>query len=122
MRADTIALVNQSGGSASGNMSGNLLFGVPYANGNYGALKLAQIFGYSIQANFLSGSPAGTLVLQASNDDVNFCDIPGTSFAVTGTGSFLWNITSSNYLYVQLKWTAGSSTGTLTALAYVRGF
>lgn len=123
MRADTIILVNQDDGERTGDMSDDLIFGVTYPDGSQGALKLAQIFGYSIQANFLTGSPLGTLVLQASNDGVNFCDVPGASFDVTGVGSFLWNVTSSNYLYAQVAWTAtGGSTGTLSALAYVRGF
>lgn len=116
MRATTVPLL--TGGSKSGDSSGDLAFGFG-PNGD-----LSQIYGYSIQAIYTNGAPAGTLVLQASNDGINFCDIAGTSFVVTGTGNFLWNVTNSNYLYVQMAWTpdGGGSTGTMQSLAYIRGF
>lgn len=110
MRANTIVLLQN--GQKTGDMTGALTFGPE---------KLAQIYGYGIQANF-SGSPAGTLKIQASIDGVGWSDIPGSSFTVTGAGSFLWNVTSSNYLYVQMIWTPTSGSGTLSALAYIRGF
>lgn len=120
MRASTIVLYN-SNGAKSGDMSGNLIFGTLNAFNIFQPLDLEQIFGYSIQANY-SGVPAGSLKLEASNDNVNWTDIPGTAFTVAGPGSFLWNVSSSNYLYVRLVWTAsGGSTGTLTGLAFVRG-
>lgn len=112
MRATTVSLLTN--GSQSGDASQSLTFGPQ---------NLSQIYGYSIQAIYTTGAPAGTLKLQASNDGINFCDIPGTPFAVTGTGSFLWNVSSSNYLYVQMVWTpSGGSSGTMQSLAYMRGF
>lgn len=110
MRATSVILLRA--GIPSGSMAGALTFGPQ---------NLAQIYGYSIQAVY-AGSPAGELKLQASNDGINYCDIPGTNYTVTGSGSFLWNVSNSNYLYIQMVWTPTSGTGTLSALAYIRGF
>lgn len=111
MRATTVIL-KDAAGAISGDASGSLTFGPQSLN---------QIFGYSIQAVY-TGSPAGVLTLQASNDGTNFCDIPGTAFTVSAAGSFLWNVTGSNYLYVQMTWVPTSGSGTLSAFAYIRGF
>lgn len=130
MKAAPIILLNQANGATTGDMSGDLKFGIfqsisaPALVGqSYIPLKLQEYYGYSIQANYLTGSPTGTLKVQASNDGINFCDIPGTPFVVTGTGSFLWNFTWANYLYSQLVWThTGGSSGTLAAIGFIRGF
>lgn len=96
----------------NGDMSGNLIAGPE---------QLTYIYGYAVQANY-SGSPAGVLKLQASNDGVNFVDIADTTFAISAAGSTVINCTSSNYLYVQCVWTAsGGSTGSLSVDIVIKG-
>lgn len=124
MRASPITLYDAAG-DESGSTASALIFGTKGPSGQLGRpLDLEQIYGYSIQAFYLDGSPAGTLSLQASNDGTSWCEIPGTPVTVTGTGSFLWNVSSSNYRYVRLAWVTagGGSTGHLSAIAFVRGF
>ena len=124
MRASSITLFDAAG-NASESSAGALVFGVKGPANQLGLpLSLEQVFGFSIQANFLTGSPAGTLELAASNDGVNFSPIPGTSYTVTGVGSQLWNVPGPMYKFVQMTWTpaGGGSSGPISAIAYVRGF
>lgn len=71
---------------------------------------------FSIQLIW-GGTPTGNLKLQASNDGVNWVDIPGTSLALGGSaGSAILNIDDAFYTQfrVVFTWTLGS--GTLTGI------
>ena len=96
---------------------------------------LDQAFGYSVQCIYTtSGTLAGTLKLQGSNNhvqDINgnvitagtFTDIPGqsTTLSVSANGSYMFNV-EAWYLYFQLVYTtANSDTGVLNAFATIKG-
>ncbi len=80
----------------------------------------------SIQAVYAStggGVPRGTISLAGSNDNVNFVTIAGSTTAITGSGSGIWNINGTGYDYIQGQFVpiAGSS-GQLTLTLYSKGF
>lgn len=78
------------------------------------SLSLNQQFGYSIQATW-TGTPNGTFKLQASNDNVNWSDLPNTVAAGGAAGSTIWNVTDVFYQYVRLFYTHSTQAGTLNA-------
>lgn len=89
--------------------------------------QLEQIFAYSMEAVY-TGSPNGTLSLQASNDynpntgNGTWTEIVDSPNAITGAGSSFWNVTSSNYKFVKLVYVRSSGTGSLSVNFYGRGF
>lgn len=70
-----------------------------------------------------TGSAAGTLKMQASNDDpvasngvpTNWSDIPSATIVVTGAGAFLIPKTELCYQYVRLVYT-NTGTGTISVI------
>ncbi len=79
---------------------------------------------------FWTGTPVGTLKVQISNDPVpttginpganvvNWTDLSGTSQDAGGAaGDFNWGLNFCRYGWLQLIYTAGSSTGLLTVNA-----
>lgn len=59
-------------------------------------------------------SPSGASVkLQASNDDINYTDISGTSSAISATGNILINVDGAGYKYIRAVFAIAS--GTITA-------
>lgn len=70
-----------------------------------------------------SGTPTGTLKLQASCDNVdepsqvtNWEDISGASTAIAGaSGSALWNVVNIGYKWLRLSYVFSSGTGTLNS-------
>lgn len=101
----------------SGDMSGSLS----------AVQQLDQIYAYSVEAVY-SGSPTGTLLLQASNDwdpsasTGTWTTIDDSSNSITSSGSSFWNVTSSNYKYLKFVYTFSSGSGTLNVFFYGRGF
>lgn len=96
-----------------------------------------QILTYSIQAIW-TGSPQGTLSVQASNDIVpidptsldpaanvtNWTTYTNGTQTLTGSGtagSYLWNSPISGYSWVRLTWTSSTATGTLNATFFGKG-
>lgn len=78
--------------------------------------------GYSIQAVITSssGPVTGTLSLQGSSDDTqatpsNWTTIAGSSTAVSGNGTVMWDVDNPNYHQVRLLYVTTSGTGTLNA-------
>lgn len=99
------------------------------------AQQLANVFGYSVQADYAtSGSLGGTLSLEASvdhrEDDKgnvlnagNFVTITNSPQVISGAGAFIWNIESSMYPYFRVRYThAGGDSGTLNVWFFLRGF
>lgn len=78
-------------------------------------------FGFSVQANILTGSPVGTIKLQSSVDGSTYVDYPGSSFAVSGTGSFIWNVTEVMFSNFQVVYTRTSGTGTMDVFMRYKG-
>lgn len=84
--------------------------------------SLNQIFSYSVAATF-TGSPTGTVSLQASLDNTNFVDIPASDQLIADAGTTIWNVSGSNYQYFRCAWVkTGGSSGTITIICFIRGF
>jgi hypothetical protein len=97
--------------------------------------QLNQGFGFSVQADYTTqGTLAGTLSLEASLDhqiDINgnvlvqgnWVTVQDSTQALNGSGSFIWNVTSSMFPFVRLVYdSADSDTGTLNAFLFERAF
>jgi hypothetical protein len=105
-------------------------------NANYVSpyVPLKSIYTYSIAA-IITGTPTGTIQLQASNDPetndtqtntsttpnmppstapVNWVVIANSPFIVTTAGEQMWNVNYTGYNYVRVQYIDGSS-GTSTA-------
>ena len=69
--------------------------------------NVTNVSGYSIQAVWTNGSsPIGTMSLQASNDSVNWSDIPNSSLPVAGNAdNNIFNVSKHAYYnFVRLKY------------------
>ena len=96
--------------------------------------SLQHVYTYSIQI-VITGTPTGTVKLQASADPVdqidlafeppvNWTDIANTSTSVSAAGSVLWNQADVGYNWVRIVYTdssSGSSTATMTAIVNTKG-
>lgn len=82
-----------------------------------------------IVATETSGTTAGTITLNGSNDGVNWkaATIAEASTALNtytatdlGSQTFIWRLTGAPYLYYQVSWTgSGTMVDTFTATIYV---
>ena len=77
--------------------------------------NVTNVPGYSIQAIWTDGStPVGVMSVQASNDAVNWSDIPNSSLPVgSNADNNIFNVSKRiNYNYTRLKyiWTSGNAT------------
>lgn len=76
---------------------------------------LSNITNYSVHAVW-TGTPTGTLDLQASNDGVNFISLLGSLINTGGAaGQHMFEVTSTSMDKVRLVYTFSSGSGTLTA-------
>lgn len=83
-------------------------------NGN--AVSVARASSFSVQPVWSGGgAPAGTLKLQYSNDNTNWDDISGQTFAVAADGNKMFTVNNVNYNFVRLVYTRTGGTGTLNA-------
>lgn len=104
------------------------------ANRNSPAVPLKSIFMYSIAFN-VTGTPTGTVKLQASNDPetndtiplpapANWVDIANSSFSLTASGETMWNVQYVAYNYVRVVYTdssSGASTATVNIIFNGKG-
>lgn len=87
----------------------------------------------SIQVVF-TGSTAGTVKLQASNDvyqflkqpspqpaPTNWTDVDNSSQSVSGAGTVMYNLTSMGYDILRIVYTRASGTGTMSARMVGKG-
>ncbi len=92
---------------------------------NSGAQRIRDNVGYALHLIWTntSGPVTGTFKLQASCDEgatpVNWEDISGTSTAVSGAGSQMYNMANQYYAWVRVVYTAGSGVGTLTVAKFI---
>ena len=87
---------------------------------------------YSIQAVW-TGTPAGTMKLQASNDPTpaigtipytvsNWSDITYSFLTLTGSaGNYLWSVDNCAYKFVRITYTNTSGSGSLAAIMVRKG-
>lgn len=104
------------------------------SNSDY--MELKNIYMYCITA-IITGTPTGTLKLQASNDPetnttvpnstappVNWVDIDDSTFTVTSAGNNMWNVREVAYNYVRVVYTdasGGASTATMKIIINCKG-
>ena len=87
------------------------------------AIPALNLFYASAQIAATGAGAAGTLVMQASNDDltaanavpVNWSNIPSATIAVSGAGAFLIPKIELSYQWVRLVYT-NSGTGTISVV------
>lgn len=107
-------------------------------NINGPAVPLRYIFMYTIAA-IITGTPTGTVKLQASNDPetndtmpngvpapvpTHWVDIDDSSFPVTTAGETMWNVRYIGYNYVRVVYldsSGGASTATMTVIFNGKG-
>jgi len=108
------------------------------ANRNTTFVELKSIVLYCIAA-VITGTPTGTIKLQACNDPdtnntipvpnntanpTNWVDITGSSFVVTTAGETMWNVRDPGYNYVRVAYvdaSGGASTATMTVVFNGKG-
>lgn len=91
------------------------------------AVDSADLVRCTVQA-VVTGSPVGSLVVQASNDNVtgatadkaaaaatNWTAIPGAAVAVNGAGTYLIPVVELAYRAIRVAYVPTSGTGTLTS-------
>ena len=86
-----------------------------------GAHTFQQAYGYAVQAVWTGAAITGTIKLQATIDGTNWSDIAGTSNAVSGPGSFLWNVNGAFYDQYRVYFVYTSGSGTITVLSETKG-
>ncbi len=84
------------------------------------SLLLDQIYGFSFQAIY-TGSPDGTLKLQASNDGETWDDVPSSSLIISAAGHTLYNVTDVFYKYVRVYFEFSSGSGSLNVYYFAKG-
>ncbi len=112
-------------------------------NANYNSpyTPLRNVYTYSIAA-IVTGTPTGTIKLQASNDPetndtqtnstglppavgpTNWADITNSTFTLTAAGETMWNVNAVGYNYVRVVYTdtsSGTSTATLKLVINCKG-
>lgn len=92
----------------AGAMAGNL---------TSGTIDIAEVSGYCVHAIW-TGAPVGNIIIQGSNDDVNYKAVVTTA-AGGALGQLLSNQSAQHYRYLQVIYTATSGTGVLDV--YVSG-
>ena len=78
-------------------------------------------FAFQVVLTKISGTVAGTVILQASLDGTNFVTVPGTdtlTLANVTTNNIIWTLTSTPYLYYRAACT-GSGTMSAKCFGYV---
>lgn len=84
------------------------------------AYDLGDLKSCSIHVDFTGSDLAGSLKLQASNDNSDWVDVGNSTQSVTSATSHLWNITSAEYRYIRPVWTASSGSGNITVVLYAK--
>jgi len=95
---------------------------------------LTHSVGNSIQIE-ITGTLVGSLKLQGSSDPVpdsnfqaktmkvdNWTDMLGSTQAITGSGTVMYNISDTFFNWVRVVYTSTSGTGTITAAFNAKGF
>jgi hypothetical protein len=115
-------------------------------NGNYNSpyVPLKQIYTYTMAA-IITGTPTGTVQIQASNDPetndtqynttssplrpptvapTNWVTIANSPFSVSSAGETMWNVNYAGYNYVRVQYidsSGGTSTATMTIIFNGKG-
>lgn len=108
------------------------------ADYNSPATPLKTAYMYAMAAN-VTGTPTGSIKLQACNDPetnttiptgipypqaMNWVDIDNSTFTLNSAGETMWNVRAVAYNYVRVVYTdasGGSSTATMNLVVNVKG-
>jgi hypothetical protein len=83
----------------------------------------SSVFAVSAQALVTGGaSPTGILKLQASNDGINYTDVPSATVSISADGSYLIPVVNVAYEFIRAVYSFTSGTGTLTATIKTVGY
>lgn len=83
-------------------------------------IDISEVIGFAVHSIW-TGTPAGNIIIQGSNDGINFFPID-TQAAGGAAGNDLVNVERAHYRYVQVFYDFTSSTGSLsTYLSGKRG-
>lgn len=77
------------------------------------AVDISGVTSYAVHA-FWTGTPAGNIIVEGSNDNSNFVAV-STTAAGGAAGNVLVNVPNAAYRYVRVKYVLTSSTGVLNA-------
>lgn len=89
---------------------------------NSDAIPLDHIYGFSVYASWSGTAISGSILLQASIDEMNWRDIDSTSQTISADGSYLWNISDAFYKYFRIQVTSSNAnTITVDASFYAKG-
>lgn len=89
-------------------------------------LQINNFTGYSLQAKVVGATAEGSILLQASDDNiapagiVNWIDIANSTVSVSGSGITFYNTSDAFYKYVKLCYIRTSGTGTLDVIYNVK--
>jgi hypothetical protein len=83
---------------------------------NLGRLENSNpAYGLALQATVTFGTAStAVLKLQASNDGVNFADVPGSSITLSASGSTIWDAGNPNYKFLRVSF--APSGGSISAV------
>jgi hypothetical protein len=87
---------------SEGNMSSNIISSV---------VDVGEVGGYCVHAVY-TGSPNGTLTIEASNNGINFYVVNSISIP-TANSQLFYQVDKAHYKYVRVVYTASSGSGTL---------
>ena len=83
-------------------------------------IDISCVKGFALFAKWGAGA-VGTISLQGSLDPVsspasvtNWSDIPGSTVAISGASSTLWNVADAHYIWVRIKFTYTSGSATVS--------
>ena len=77
-------------------------------------MDLGEVGGFAVHSIF-TGSPVGSLQVEASNTQNASDFIPMDTYAVTAAGKRLINVEKTHYKYIRITYTFTSGTGSLTS-------
>jgi hypothetical protein len=100
----------------------NIILNIPtLATTTSASIDLSNIVAFSIQFTW-TGTPTGTVSINASCDGTNWTLIPNSSAATGGAaGNFLVNYFEAGFRYIQAVYTNTSGTGTVIAVYNGKG-
>ncbi len=84
------------------------------------AYDLMDLRSFCVAVVFTGSNVVGTLILQASYDNVTYFTVANSSVSVTSSTSQIYDVPQCGYRYVRAKWTATSGTGNMTVDIHVK--
>lgn len=84
-------------------------------------LTISGAIGYAMQAVWSSGM-VGTVKLQATVNGLQWSDITGTSQAISGANSYIWNVANTFYDQVRVYFTYTSGSGIVVVNLCWKGY